>query len=275
VRRSVVCVCSLKNLASLVITVPITSFPSERTGVNHLYSTLTNCTSSGCFNVCHLRRPSSLPLDATNDCHWFFHFFISYMADVQMLHEGTTTLRYLPLSRTLIVSSSWAAVNVTHFLLPVARCSLTVWSLEPLQQFKGLSTVQTTQEKVKRSVTDGTTFGRNSQTSTLGTILLKWWTVKISGLSAALFKEFYCVPTWGPEKYHLPHFLFTSPTDPPLLPRSERPDHLQICIPYYSVDNAHPKLFRHSFWLHSIYLSYLSNVYRACPCFMNLDLLYR
>jgi hypothetical protein len=39
--------------------------------------------------------------------------------------------------------------------------------------------------------------------------------------------------------------------------------------------NAHPKLFWHSFWLHLIYLSYLSNVYCVCSFFTNLDLLYR
>jgi hypothetical protein len=35
--------------------------------------------------------------------------------------------------------------------------------------------------------------------------------------------------------------------------------------------NAHPKLFRHSFWLHLICVSYVSNVYCACSFFMNLD----
>jgi hypothetical protein len=41
-------------------------------------------------------------------------------------------------------------------------------------------------------------------------------------------------------------------------------------LPYFSVDNAHPKLFRHSFLLHLIYLSYLSNVYRACLFFLRI-----
>jgi hypothetical protein len=46
-------------------------------------------------------------------------------------------------------------------------------------------------------------------------------------------------------------------------------------LPYFSVDNAHPKLCRHSFWLCLICLSYLSNVYCSCSFFTNLDLLYR
>jgi hypothetical protein len=49
-------------------------------------------------------------------------------------------------------------------------------------------------------------------------------------------------------------------------------------LPNFLVDNAHlmynvhPNLFWHSFWLHLIYLSYLSNVYCACSFFTNLDL---
>jgi hypothetical protein len=47
-------------------------------------------------------------------------------------------------------------------------------------------------------------------------------------------------------------------------------------LPYFSVDNAHimynahPKLFRQSFWLNLIYLSYISNVYRAFLFFLRI-----
>ena len=56
----------------------------------------------------------------------------------------------------------------------------------------------------------------------------------------------------------------------------------QTEIPYFSIDNAHlmynahPKLMSYTstlvLLLHLIYLSYLSNVYRACSFFTNLDL---
>ena len=55
-----------------------------------------------------------------------------------------------------------------------------------------------------------------------------------------------------------------------------------VKIPYFSIDNAHlmynahPKLMSSTstlvLLLHLIYLSYLSNVYRACSFFTNLDL---
>jgi len=96
----------IKNLASLIIKGPVTGFPSKHTDVNHLHNTLTNCTNLGCFNVCHLRTPLTLHLDVINDCHRSFCFFISQTVDDVMMHEGTTTIWYLLLSRPLIISNS-------------------------------------------------------------------------------------------------------------------------------------------------------------------------
>ena len=43
-------------------------------------------------------------------------------------------------------------------------------------------------------------------------------------------------------------------------------------VPYFSIDNTHPKLMSYTstlvLLLHLIYLSYLSNVYRACSFFV-------
>jgi hypothetical protein len=56
-----------------------------------------------------------------------------------------------------------------------------------------------------------------------------------------------------------------------IIMRSSKDIYIYIYTPHFSVDNAHPKLFRHSFWLHLIYLTYLSNVYCACSFPTNLE----
>ena len=52
-------------------------FPSKRIAVNHLYNTFSNCANLGSFNVCLLKGPFKLSLDAINDHSWSFCFFTS------------------------------------------------------------------------------------------------------------------------------------------------------------------------------------------------------
>ena len=123
---------SFKNFASLIIIGPVIGSPSKHTAVNHLHNILTNCTNLGCFIVCHLRRHLTIHLHVINNCNWSFCFFISQTVDDPMMHEGTTTIWYLPLSRPLTISKSRGTVNETHFFVPVVPCSLTSRSFEAI-----------------------------------------------------------------------------------------------------------------------------------------------
>jgi len=64
VHFSVFCILSKKDLAFSVIIDSVTSFPSECITVNHLYNTLSNCATLGCFNACCLKRHFTLSTDA-------------------------------------------------------------------------------------------------------------------------------------------------------------------------------------------------------------------
>ena len=56
---------------------PGTGFLSEHVTVNRLHSTPLVCDNLLFFDVCHLRGPFVLSLDATKDRDWSFCFFIS------------------------------------------------------------------------------------------------------------------------------------------------------------------------------------------------------
>jgi hypothetical protein len=49
-------------------------FCSERIAVNHFHKTLSSCDNLDHFNVCHLKRPFTLLLDAIKDSNWVFLF---------------------------------------------------------------------------------------------------------------------------------------------------------------------------------------------------------
>ena len=100
-----------KRLTFFKYHTPSNVLPSERTAVSHLHNTLSNCANSGCFNVCHLKRPFIVSLDGMSYHNWSFRLFISLADDDPTLHEAITALRLSP------HSSSWGNVNVTHFLL--------------------------------------------------------------------------------------------------------------------------------------------------------------
>jgi len=79
-------------------------FPSENFAVGHLHNTLSNYANLGCFNVCLLKRPYIVSLDAINDHNRCFCFFIIYTAYNKMLYEAITTVQLLPLSSLLTIS---------------------------------------------------------------------------------------------------------------------------------------------------------------------------
>jgi len=66
-----------KVLAFSTVIDPGTGFLSEHVDVNRLHSTPLVCDNLRVFDVCHLRGPFVLSLDATKDRDWSFCFFIS------------------------------------------------------------------------------------------------------------------------------------------------------------------------------------------------------
>jgi len=66
-----------KVLAFSTVIGPGTGFLSEHVAVNLLNSTQLICNNLRVFDVCHLRGPFVLSLDATKDRDWSFCFFIS------------------------------------------------------------------------------------------------------------------------------------------------------------------------------------------------------
>lgn len=102
-----------KDLVLSIITGQVTGLPSQYKTVNHSYNTLSNCANFSCFNVCHLKRPFTLLLDAMNNQNWSFNFFMSWAVDDPILYEAITFLQFSPHFKLFKVSEQSLKLSVS------------------------------------------------------------------------------------------------------------------------------------------------------------------
>jgi hypothetical protein len=108
-------------------------FPLKCFAVNHL-NTLSNCTNTHGFDLCHLKTSLTVSLDAINCYNSYFCFFVSYTVDDPMLYEATTAHQLSPLSGPLLsqVTEEPSVLRVTSckqykswYQLPMAKLPVT------------------------------------------------------------------------------------------------------------------------------------------------------
>lgn len=125
------------------------------------------------FRVPHLKRPLTISLDAINNHHWSFCFFISKTVENPMLQAAITTLWLSPPSSLLIISS-FCEIIVTSFLFQQYLLYSSWGLLKPLIKFTGLNKTQISQIKITESVINSKTSSHRSNIPSLGTILPKY-----------------------------------------------------------------------------------------------------